>query len=116
MNEFSGPLSGIKVLDLTTVFMGPLATQMMGDLVADVVKVEAPGGDSTRPMGPNGEHGLGPLFLGLNRNKRSIVIDLKTGAGVELLLELARTADVLTTNIRPAAMARLGPGYAPRPK
>ena len=80
MNGFAGPLSGIKVLDLTTVFMGPLATQVMGDLGADVIKVEAPGGDSTRTMGPNGEHGLGPLFLGLNRNKRSIVIDLKTAA------------------------------------
>ena len=112
MNGFAGPLSGIKVLDLTTVFMGPLATQVMGDLGADVIKVEAPGGDSTRTMGPNGEHGLGPLFLGLNRNKRSIVIDLKTAAGTELMLALAASADVLATNIRPAAMARLGLGYA----
>jgi crotonobetainyl-CoA:carnitine CoA-transferase CaiB-like acyl-CoA transferase len=112
MTEFSGPLSGIKVLDLTTVFMGPFATQMLGDLGADVIKVEAPGGDSTRTLGPNGEHGLGPLFLGLNRNKRSVVIDLKSAAGVALLLELARSADVLATNVRPAAMARLGVGYA----
>ena len=112
MTEFSGPLSGIKVLDLTTVFMGPSATQMLGDLGADVIKVEAPGGDSTRTIGPNGEHGLGPLFLGLNRNKRSIVIDLKSAAGAELLLELTKSADVLATNIRPAAMARLGLGYA----
>lgn len=112
MTEFSGPLSGIKVLDLTTVFMGPSATQMLGDLGADVIKVEAPGGDSTRTLGPNGEHGLGPLFLGLNRNKRSIVIDLKSAAGAELLLELTKSADVLATNIRPAAMARLGLGYA----
>jgi crotonobetainyl-CoA:carnitine CoA-transferase CaiB-like acyl-CoA transferase len=112
MTEFSGPLSGIKVLDLTTVFMGPFATQMLGDLGADVIKVEAPGGDSTRTLGPNGEHGLGPLFLGLNRNKRSIVIDLKSAAGAELLLELTKSADVLASNIRPAAMARLGFGYA----
>ena len=90
MSGFSGPLSGVKVLDLTTVFMGPFATQMLGDLGADVLKVEAPGGDSTRTLGPNGEHGLGPLFLGLNRNKRSIVIDLKSAAGAELLLELAK--------------------------
>jgi crotonobetainyl-CoA:carnitine CoA-transferase CaiB-like acyl-CoA transferase len=112
MTEFSGPLSGIKVLDLTTVFMGPSATQMLGDLGADVIKVEAPGGDSTRTLGPNGEYGLGPLFLGLNRNKRSIVIDLKSAAGAELLLELTKSADVLATNIRPAAMARLGLEYA----
>ena len=112
MTEFSGPLAGIKVLDLTTVFMGPSATQMLGDLGADVIKVEAPGGDSTRTLGPNGEYGLGPLFLGLNRNKRSIVIDLKSAAGAELLLELTKSADVLATNIRPAAMARLGLGYA----
>jgi crotonobetainyl-CoA:carnitine CoA-transferase CaiB-like acyl-CoA transferase len=112
MTEFSGPLSGIKVLDLTTVFMGPFATQMLGDLGADVIKVEAPGGDSTRTLGPNGEYGLGPLFLGLNRNKRSIVIDLKSPAGAEVLLELAKSADVLATNVRPAAMARLGFGYA----
>jgi crotonobetainyl-CoA:carnitine CoA-transferase CaiB-like acyl-CoA transferase len=112
MTEFSGPLSGIKVLDLTTVFMGPFATQMLGDLGADVIKVEAPAGDSTRTLGPNGEHGLGPLFLGLNRNKRSIVIDLKSAAGAELLLELTKSADVLATNIRPAAMARLGLGYS----
>src|SRR5512140_1473528 len=109
MTEFSGPLS---VLDLTTVFMGPSATQMLGDLGAAVIKVEAPGGDSTRTLGPNGAHGLGPLFLGLNRNKRSIVIDLKSAAGAELLLELTKSADVLATNIRPAAMARLGLGYA----
>ena len=112
MTEFSGPLSGIKVLDLTTVFMGPFATQMLGDLGADVIKVEAPGGDSTRTLGPNGQHGLGPLFLGLNRNKRSIAVDLKSAAGAELLLELAKSADVLATNVRPAAMARLGLGYA----
>src|SRR6201993_164862 len=112
MTEFSGPLSGIKVLDLTTVFMGPSATQMLGDLGADVIKVEAPGGDSTRTLGPHGEHGLGPLFLGLNRNKRSIVIDLKSAGGVALLLEFAKSADVLATNVRPAAMDRLGLGYA----
>jgi crotonobetainyl-CoA:carnitine CoA-transferase CaiB-like acyl-CoA transferase len=112
MTEFSGPLSGIRVLDLTTVFMGPFATQMLGDLGADVIKVEAPGGDSTRTLGPKGDQGLGPLFLGLNRNKRSIVIDLKSAAGAELLLELTKSADVLATNIRPAAMARLGLGYA----
>lgn len=111
MTNPTGPLAGVRVLDLTTVFMGPSATQMMGDLGADVIKVEAPGGDSTRAIGPHGKEGLGPLFLGLNRNKRSIAIDLKTPAGVAVLLKLAETADVLATNVRPAAMQRLGLGY-----
>lgn len=106
-----GPLDGVRVLDLTTVFMGPSATQLMGDLGADVIKVEAPQGDSTRTIGPCGEQGLGPLFLGLNRNKRSIVIDLKKPQGVQALLTLARDADVFATNVRPAAMRRLGLGW-----
>jgi crotonobetainyl-CoA:carnitine CoA-transferase CaiB-like acyl-CoA transferase len=107
----SGPLAGIRVIDLTTVFMGPSATQLLGDLGADVIKVEAPGGDSVRRIGPQGDRGLGPLFLGLNRNKRSIVLDLKTPGGVEAVLRLAQGADVLAYNVRPAAMRRLGLGY-----
>ena len=106
-----GPLAGVRVIDVTTVFMGPSATQMLGDLGADVIKVEAPGGDATRKLGPNGENDLGAIFLGLNRNKRSIVLDLKTEAGVEALLKLAADADVLAYNVRPAAMKRLGLGY-----
>lgn len=107
----SGPLSGVKVLDLTTVFMGPSATQLLGDLGADVIKVESPTGDSTRRIGPQGEQGFGPLFLGLNRNKRSIVLDLKQPECVRALLKLAESADVIATNVRPAAMKRLGLGY-----
>lgn len=107
----SGPLSGVKVLDLTTVFMGPSCTQLLADLGADVIKVEAPSGDSTRSIGPCGDLGLGPLFLGLNRNKRSVVIDLKQPEGVAALMRLAKEADVFTTNVRPAAMRRLGVGY-----
>ncbi len=107
----SGPLAGVRVLDLTTVFMGPSCTQLLGDLGADVIKIEAPGGDSTRAIGPFGDKGLGPLFLGLNRNKRSIVIDLKQPDGIAALLRLTETADVFTTNVRPAAMRRLGVGY-----
>jgi crotonobetainyl-CoA:carnitine CoA-transferase CaiB-like acyl-CoA transferase len=106
-----GPLDGVRVLDLTTIFMGPSATQLMGDLGADVIKIESPQGDSTRFIGPCGEQGLGPLFLGLNRNKRSVVIDLKKPEGVDALLTLARNADVFATNVRPAAMRRLGLGW-----
>jgi crotonobetainyl-CoA:carnitine CoA-transferase CaiB-like acyl-CoA transferase len=107
----SGPLAGVRVLDLTTVFMGPSATQLLGDLGADVIKVESPEGDSIRPIGPCGDVGLGPLFLGLNRNKRSVALDLKTPEGKHVLLRLARDADVFATNVRPAAMRRLGLGY-----
>ena len=107
----AGPLHGVRVLDLTTVFMGPSATQLMGDLGADVIKIEAPSGDSTRSIGPCGDLGLGPLFMGLNRNKRSVVLDLKQPEGVQALLRLARDADVFATNVRPAAMRRLGLGY-----
>lgn len=108
---FSGPLSGIRVVDITTVFMGPSATQMLADLGADVIKVESPGGDSVRGIGPQGDQRMGPLYLGLNRNKRSVALDLKTPEGKAALLELARTADVLTYNVRPQAMQRLGLGY-----
>ncbi len=107
----TGPLHGVRVLDLTTVFMGPSATQHLADLGADVIKVEAPGGDSTRSIGPCGDIGLGPLFMGLNRNKRSVVLDLKQPEGVAALLRLAQGADVFATNVRPAAMKRLGLGY-----
>ena len=107
----TGPLSGVKVIDVTTVFMGPSATQMLGDLGADVIKVEAPGGDSTRRIGPCGDRLMGPLYLGLNRNKRSIVIDLKQPDGKAAFIELVKDADVVAYNVRPAAMQRLGLGY-----
>ena len=96
---------------MTTVFMGPSATQMLGDLGADVIKVEAPGGDPTRTVGPMGDVGVGPLFLGLNRNKRSVVLDLKQDEGRLALLRLVAGADVLAYNVRPAGMERLGLGY-----
>ncbi len=107
----TGPLHGVRVLDLTTVFMGPSATQHLADLGADVIKIEAPSGDSTRSIGPHGDIGLGPLFMGLNRNKRSVVLNLKKPEGAAALLRLARDADVFATNVRPAAMRRLGLGY-----
>ena len=107
----AGPLQGIRVLDLTTVVMGPYACQLMGDYGADVIKVESPDGDVMRSSGPMKSPGMGHLFMSTNRSKRSIVIDLKTPEGRELLLRLAKQTDVLLYNIRPQAMARLGLGY-----
>ena len=82
-----GPLAGLRIIDITEVVMGPSATQMLADLGADVIKVEPPGGDMLRATGPGGRSGAGPLFLNLNRNKRSIVLDLKQpcrqGSGAE---------------------------------
>lgn len=103
-----GPLKGIKVIDLTSVLMGPFATQFLGDFGADVIKVEPPGGDLVRNVGPSRSPGMGPLFLNSNRSKRSVALNLKTPEGRELLLELCRNADVLVYNVRPAAMKRLG--------
>ncbi len=111
METRTGALAGVKVVDITAVFMGPSATQMMGDLGADVIKVEPPTGDSTRGIGPCGNEKMGPLFLGLNRNKRSIVLDLKSPQGREALLRLVADADVLAYNVRPQAMQRLGLDY-----
>lgn len=108
----SGPLAGVRVLDLTTVVMGPVATQLLGDLGADVIKVETPEGDTMRAIGPFRHAGMGPLYLQNNRNKRSVVLDLKTSAGRDTLLALAGRTDVLVSNIRPQALARLGLDYA----
>src|SRR5438876_639526 len=106
-----GPLEGIKVIDMTTVLMGPYATQMLGDYGADIVKVESLDGDVTRQIGPTRHPGMGPVFLNTNRNKRSICLDLKKPAGRDAVLRLIKTADVLVYNVRPQAMARLRLGY-----
>lgn len=105
------PLSGLKVIDMTSVLMGPFASQSLGEMGADVVKVESPQGDVVRQIGPARHADMGPVFLNANRHKRSVVLDLKQPAGLEALRVLLRDADVLMYNVRPQAMERLGLGY-----
>ena len=107
----TGPLVGIKVVDMTSVLMGPFASQALGDMGADVIKVEAPKGDLVREIGPARHDGMGPVYLNANRSKRSIVLDLKTPEGMTALKRLLQDADVLVYNVRPQAMARLGLSY-----
>jgi crotonobetainyl-CoA:carnitine CoA-transferase CaiB-like acyl-CoA transferase len=106
----TGPLHGIRVLDLTSVVLGPLATQTMGDMGADIVKIEGPAGDTTRYTGPKRSADMSALYMGLNRNKRSLVLDLKQDAAKDALWRLIDTADVFLHSIRPQAMERLGFG------
>jgi len=106
-----GPLRGVKILDLTSVVMGPFATQILASLGANVVKVEPPEGDNMRHIGPMRSPGMGHLFLHANHGKRSVVLDLKKPEGLEAALKLAEHADVLISNVRPQAMERLGLGY-----
>jgi crotonobetainyl-CoA:carnitine CoA-transferase CaiB-like acyl-CoA transferase len=105
------PLEGIRVIDLTTVLSGPLCTMMLGDAGADVIKVEPPGGDPSRRMGPPFVGDEGGEFIALNRNKRSVVLDLKSPEGRAHIEALIRTADVLVENYRTGVTERLGIGY-----
>src|SRR5258706_10509386 len=100
----SGPLSGVRIIDLTTVAMGPYATQIMGDMGADVIKVESRDGDIFRYAAPARHPSMGAAFLNLNRNKRGIVLDLKAEGDRGVLLELLDGADVLVYNVRPQSM------------
>ncbi len=108
----TGPLAGIRVLDLTSVIMGPLATRTLGDLGADVITVEVLRGEPHRTMGPGPHPQLSGIALNLMRNKRSIALDLKVPEGRQACLDLAATTDVMITNLRPGPVHRLGLDYA----
>jgi crotonobetainyl-CoA:carnitine CoA-transferase CaiB-like acyl-CoA transferase len=107
------PLSGIRVLDFTQVMMGPVATQMLADYGADVIKIERPGtGDLSRTSFPNDPAGLlGPVYCSLNRNKRSVVLDLRKQEDKDLVLQLLQSSDVVVNNFRAGVMERMGFGY-----
>lgn len=107
----SGPLAGVRVIDMTTVAMGPYATQILGDMGADVIKVESPEGDVFRHAAPMRNPGMGAAYLNLNRNKRSIVLDLKDDEDKAVMLELLADADVFVSNTRPQALRKLGLDY-----
>jgi crotonobetainyl-CoA:carnitine CoA-transferase CaiB-like acyl-CoA transferase len=105
-----GPLAGVRIIDVTSMLSGPWATMMLADQGADVIKVEAPGkGDHVRSLG-NARGGMSAMFLNINRNKRSLAIDLKTSRGVLAIKDLARNADVFVQNFRPGVVDRLGIG------
>jgi crotonobetainyl-CoA:carnitine CoA-transferase CaiB-like acyl-CoA transferase len=111
MAAMSGPLSGVRVIDCTTVVLGPWAGQQLGDLGADVIKVEPPEGDTTRQLGPMRNPDMGAFYLAVNRNKRSIVLDLKQESARQALVRLTERADVFIHNYRPLAARRLGLSY-----
>jgi crotonobetainyl-CoA:carnitine CoA-transferase CaiB-like acyl-CoA transferase len=104
-------LDGIKVVDLTRALSGPFCTMMLGDFGAEVIKVEPPGGDETRLWGPPFVGGESAYFLSINRNKKSIVLDLRKNEGVEIVKRLARDSDILVENYRPGTAKRLGVDY-----
>jgi len=106
------PLEGIRILDLTRVLSGPYCTMLLGDLGAEVIKVERPReGDDTRAFAPPFQGDQAAYFLSINRNKKSITLDMKSERGKEVLWRLVDVSDVLVENFRPAAMERLGFGY-----
>jgi formyl-CoA transferase len=109
--DATGPLRGLRILDMTGVVLGPFATQMLGDWGAEVIKVEPPDGDRVRHSGVARTVGMASVFLAINRNKRSLCLDIKTEEGAAILRRLIPRVDVLATNVRPAGMARAGFGW-----
>lgn len=106
-----GPLTGLRVIDMTTVVMGPYATQTLGDYGAEVIKIEAPPGDVFRQAGAKRHAGMGAEFLAINRSKRSITLDVKKPEARNVVLRMCESADVLVYNLRPSSMSRLGLSY-----
>ena len=107
----AGPLEDVRFLDMTSNFMGPYASLLLADMGADVCKIEAPEGDTTRKVGPSRSKSMGVIFLHLNRNKRSVVLDLKKPSGLAALQRMLKSADVLIHRMRPKTMKKLGLGY-----
>jgi crotonobetainyl-CoA:carnitine CoA-transferase CaiB-like acyl-CoA transferase len=107
-----GPLHGIRVVEFTSVVLGPWACQMLGDMGADVIKVEAPGGDSNRRLGASHHPGMAALYMTCNRNKRDVVLDVKQPEAKQALVDLVAGADVFVHNNRPQVMTKLGLDYA----
>src|ERR1700757_3165485 len=107
----TGPLAGVRVIDLTTMVMGPYCTQVMADMGADVIKVEPPAGDNTRYISAGPEPGVGGVCTCVNRGRRVVVLDLRSADGQAALRDLAATADVFIHSMRGKAIARLGFSY-----
>ncbi|MSR00165.1 MAG: CoA transferase [Gammaproteobacteria bacterium] len=108
----SGPLQGVKIIEMTSVVLGPWACQLLADMGADVIKIEQPRGDSNRTLGASNNPGMSALYLTCNRNKRSLVLDLRQPGARDALLELIKSADVFVHNNRPQVMTKLGLDYA----
>ena len=106
-----GPLAGVRVIDLSVNVLGPVATQILGDLGADVIKIETPSGDPNRDTGPYRNPGMAAMHMNVNRNKRSVTLNLKQPSAREALMRLVDDADVFVHSMRPAAATRLGVSY-----
>ena len=112
MSVAKAPLNGVRILDLTRVLSGPYCTLTLGDLGAEIIKIEEPTkGDDVRAMHISEQHGISSYFLGLNRNKKSVAIDIRTPEGREIILELAQRSDVIVENFRAGVLERYGLGY-----
>src|SRR5271165_4927156 len=115
MDRAGGPLAGLLVADFSRILAGPYATMLLADMGAEVIKVEGPGGDDTRTWQPPVRDGISTYYLGVNRNKRSIALDLRDAGDLAAARELARRADVFIENFKPGGLARFGLDYEANP-